>query len=86
MAAHRLTSKGQVTIPKAMRDAIGLRPGDPVQFELSEDGDSVVIMRTEYQDPKDHPLIKRLRGAAWSFKGMSTDEYMRFIRDDSWGR
>ena len=80
MASYRLTSKGQVTIPKEHRDAIGLRPGDPVQFELAESGDRIVIMRTEYQDPKDHPLIKRLRSTKWDFEDMSTDEYMQFIR------
>ena len=80
MAAHRLTSKGQVTIPKAMRDAIGLRPGDPVQFELADSGDRLVLMRTEYQDPKEHPLIQRLRGANYSLDGMTTDEYMRMVR------
>jgi len=29
-----MTSKGQLTIPKAIRDALGLREGDRVRFEL----------------------------------------------------
>jgi AbrB family looped-hinge helix DNA binding protein len=29
-----LTSKGQLTIPKAIRDALGLHEGDQVRFEL----------------------------------------------------
>lgn len=32
-----VTSKGQVTLPKAIRDALGLSPGSQVEFEL-EDG------------------------------------------------
>ncbi len=28
----RLTSQGQITVPKAIRDAIGIRPGDEVEF------------------------------------------------------
>lgn len=31
-----LTSKGQITVPKAVRDALGLRPGDRVVFRVEE--------------------------------------------------
>lgn len=40
--SHTVGSKGQIVIPKALRDAVGLRPGDGVEFEL--DGDSVRIV------------------------------------------
>jgi AbrB family looped-hinge helix DNA binding protein len=40
-----MTSKGQVTIPKAVRDELGLRPKDKVRFSL-EDGQ--VILRKAY--------------------------------------
>ena len=33
-AVATLTSKGQLTIPKAIRDALGLHEGDQVRFEL----------------------------------------------------
>jgi antitoxin PrlF len=32
-----LTSKGQTTIPKDVRDYLGLRPGDRIEFVLTED-------------------------------------------------
>ena len=38
-----LTSKGQATIPKAIREHLGLKPGDRVKFFLHPDG-SVVIL------------------------------------------
>ncbi|MGH7727859.1 MAG: AbrB/MazE/SpoVT family DNA-binding domain-containing protein [Vulcanimicrobiaceae bacterium] len=37
-AAGKLTSKGQVTIPRAIREALGVRTGDHVLFELRKDG------------------------------------------------
>jgi AbrB family looped-hinge helix DNA binding protein len=78
MAAHRLTSKGQVTIPKAMRDAIGLRPGDVIEFE--HDGERLFISRAEYERPEDHPMIQRLR-AAGKHMTMSSAELMALLRD-----
>jgi AbrB family looped-hinge helix DNA binding protein len=33
-AAARVTSKGQVTVPKAVRDALGIREGDEVVFHV----------------------------------------------------
>ena len=34
-----ITSKGQVTIPKPIRDRLHLEPGDKIDFILDEDGD-----------------------------------------------
>lgn len=34
-----ITSKGQVTIPKPIRDRLHLEPGDKIDFVLQEDGD-----------------------------------------------
>lgn len=33
-----ISSKGQITVPKAVRDKLGLRPGARVEFELTADG------------------------------------------------
>lgn len=40
--ATTLTGKGQVTIPKRIRDALGLAPGCPVDFAVNRDGDVVI--------------------------------------------
>lgn len=40
-----LTSKGQTTIPKPIRDSLGMKPGDRMSFTLMPDG--VVLMRVK---------------------------------------
>ena len=42
--AARVTSKGQITVPKAVRDALGLETGDEVVFRV--DGNRAVLART----------------------------------------
>jgi len=43
-AAAKVTSKGQVTVPKAVRDALGIREGDAVVFRV--EGDRAILART----------------------------------------
>jgi len=40
MAVATLTKKGQITIPKAVRDSLGLHTGDKVEFVVSESGEA----------------------------------------------
>ena len=42
--AARVTSKGQVTVPKAVRDALGIREGDEIVFRV--EGNRAVLART----------------------------------------
>lgn len=39
MAEAKVTSKGQITIPKEVRDKMNLHPGDKVLFEETQEGD-----------------------------------------------
>lgn len=43
---HRVGPKGQVVIPKDMREAIGIEPGDPVDFFLDDGGVRVEPVRS----------------------------------------
>jgi AbrB family looped-hinge helix DNA binding protein len=43
-AAARVTSKGQVTVPKVVRDALGIKQGDEVVFRV--EGNRAVLART----------------------------------------
>lgn len=54
MPGSRITSKGQVTIPKAVREALGVGRGDRVAFRVQEDG--TVVLEPETLD------LRTLRG------------------------
>ena len=73
--ATTLTSKGQVTIPKPVRDHLGLVAGSQVTFELAPDGRVTVSRPTIKKVPS---RFAKLRGRAG--KGMSTDEIMVLTR------
>ncbi len=67
---HKVGLKGQVVIPKAIRDRIGINPGDEVAFDA--DGDEVRIRRVEDVRAGQASQIKALRGI-WSGDGAGTD-------------
>jgi AbrB family looped-hinge helix DNA binding protein len=72
----KMTAKGQVTIPKRLRDYLGLKPGSNVDFEMTEDGR--VVLRPREARPDDR--FARLRGSAKL--GMTTDEIMALTRGE----
>jgi len=75
-----VTSKGQVTIPKKVREHLGIVPGTAVDFELDRDGRVTVRKSAEEKPPKPSPFA-RIRGRASA--GMSTDEIMALTRGDA---
>ncbi len=71
----RITDKGQVTIPQAIRDALGITPGTEVVFELQ--GDHAVVKRVEQPEV----VAERLeRYAGRADAGLSTDEILALTR------
>ena len=46
MATSKVTTKGQITIPKVVRAALGVEAGDRVEFVVREDGVVEMIART----------------------------------------
>jgi len=45
MAESTITTKGQITIPKVVREALHLDVGDKVYFDVKEDGTVVLVAR-----------------------------------------
>jgi antitoxin PrlF len=73
----RVTTKGQVTIPKPIRDRLGIVPGDTVAFELAPDG-RIVLVKAGQARPVSR--FETLRGRAGA--GLSTDEIMALTRGE----
>jgi antitoxin PrlF len=83
--ANALTVKGQVTIPKRIRDALGLQPGDEVDFVVDGLGQVVVRRGGAARPASSEPdRFDRARGSA-TYKWGSTEAYMKFIRGDDYG-
>jgi antitoxin PrlF len=70
-----VTSKGQVTIPKRVRDLLGIGPGSVIDFKRAADGSVVLVTARKKAQPS---RFARLRGHAGA--GLSTDEIMAMTR------
>jgi AbrB family looped-hinge helix DNA binding protein len=74
-----MTSKGQVTIPKQIRDALDMSPGCAVQFAVNRDGD-VVIHKAGGRASRKADRFEAARGKAdiqWR-----TKDLMALLRGD----
>lgn len=74
----RLTDRGGVTIPKHVRDALGLRPGDEVEFVADAGG--FRLRKVLRANP-----FARYRGHLAGLAGRSPDELVREVRGDDHG-
>jgi AbrB family looped-hinge helix DNA binding protein len=83
-----LTSKGQVTSPKDVRDALGLRPGEPVEIELRGEGEAVIRrgpVRVVPDPARVAAALERIRRVQRDYhhlaKGLDPDSYMADLRE-----
>lgn len=79
-----MTSKGQILIPKAIRDAAGLAPGQPYKVVLDE-GARVIVTplggAPEEVELRRQAQTRAIEAIAGRFDfGASTDEVMRDLR------
>jgi AbrB family looped-hinge helix DNA binding protein len=63
--AHQLTVKGQVTIPKRVRDHLGIKPGSGVEFEVDPKGE-VLLRKAGRTSKRGRPRSRfaAIRGSA----------------------
>jgi AbrB family looped-hinge helix DNA binding protein len=75
-----ITVKGQVTLPKKVRDEVGLKPGDKVEVRATASGGVYIEKQGaagSYREQLKALAKRRL------IKGMTTDEFMEFSRGES---
>ncbi len=75
--ATQVTRKGQVTIPKRVRDYLGIQPGSMVEFDVTSDGRIVLINQDATPKPD---RFDKIRGTATT--KLTTDEIMALMRGD----
>lgn len=76
--ATTMTTKGQVTIPKKIRDALCLVPGDGIDFDVNKEG-NVVLLKACASPTCQFDRFQSARGKAqiqWR-----TDELMALLRE-----
>ena len=73
-----VSEKGQVTIPKALRDRLGLRAGTALEFEA--EGGALVARKA---DPVD--VFRKWRGRGQLPGGLTVDRHLRRTRDADGG-
>ncbi|PZV34040.1 AbrB/MazE/SpoVT family DNA-binding domain-containing protein [Mesorhizobium kowhaii] len=79
----RVTTKGQVTIPKQIRDHLGIGPGSEVEFVATDEGARLVAVNENLSEEEASrrfsDVLDRMAGTL-DLAGMTTDEYMVWLR------
>lgn len=74
----KITSKGQVTIPQAIRERAGFLPDSEVDFEVR--GNTVILCKAKKKTRRGTHIVEHLRGRGTV--RMSTDEIMALTRGE----
>jgi AbrB family looped-hinge helix DNA binding protein len=76
--ATTVTVKGQVTLPKKVREAAGIKPGDAVEVRATASGVLIEKPRADDYRSRLHALSRR----GLIRDGMTTDQFMKEMRGD----
>jgi len=77
----KITSKGQVTIPKEIRDDFGFLPGTEVEFV--REGGGIRVRKLPGGRTRGEEIVERLKKASGGDIPLSTDEIMALTRGEN---
>jgi antitoxin PrlF len=77
----KVTSKGQVTIPKEIRDDFGFLPGTEVEFV--REGEGIRVRKLSGGRTRGDEIVERLKKASGGDIPLSTDEIMALTRGEN---
>ena len=75
----RITTKGQVTIPQAMREALGFMPHTEVEFEI--DGRQLVVRKKRDRQRRGRLIADHLKASGARMR-MSSKQLLSLLRDE----
>ncbi|MFN7091076.1 MAG: AbrB/MazE/SpoVT family DNA-binding domain-containing protein [Allorhizobium sp.] len=76
----RVTEKGQVTIPKEIRDRLDIKPGSDVDFVIADTGVMLIKTGDATDAFKDFDAWAQSVQGTFDTNGMTADEYVDWLR------
>jgi antitoxin PrlF len=79
---YALTSKSQVTVPKAIRQVLGIEPGQEVDYQVQANGGVLMF-------PVKKPILTKnpfLKFVGIGISGMTTEEILNETRGEGWNK
>ena len=80
--ASNVTVKGQVTLPKAVREAAGIRPGDRVNVRARPEGGVIIEAEAAVKDQQAYARRLEDMSRRKPMRGVSTEEIMAMTRGE----
>lgn len=84
MALSTLTSKGQLTLPKPIRDYLGVDTGDQVEFIINDTGEVILTSKTIAIEDI-YGMIKKKKGVTIEDMNLAISTTMKKKRNDNEG-
>jgi AbrB family looped-hinge helix DNA binding protein len=80
---YALTTKSQVTVPKAVRKALGVEPGQEIDYEVKPNGQVFIFSVKKAEVPPENPFLKWI---GTGVSGMTTEEILNETRGEGWNQ
>lgn len=80
---YALTTKSQVTVPKAVRQALHVGPGEEIDYKVQANGTVVMFPVKKPDVPAENPFLKWI---GTGVSGMTTEDILNETRGEGWNQ